>query len=795
MRSTFRPIRDRRAAANRLAAVVLLLSPALRADDWPQWLGPERDGVWRETGIIEKFPDGGPRIRWRAPVGMGYSGPAVAGGRVVVTDRVLPEGVANPANPFDRKSTPGLERVLCLSEADGKLIWKHETECEYTVSYPSGPRTTPVIRDGKVWTLGAEGHLIAFEAEKGKVVWSRDLKKDYGIEAPLWGFAASPLLDGRKLISMVGGNGSTVVAFDKEDGKELWKALSAREPGYCPPVIHEAGGRRQLIIWHPEALSALDPETGAVFWSEPFKVQSGLTIPTPRKLGDLLLVTSFYNGPLMMKLDPMKPAATVLWRGSSSSEKKTDKLHAIMCTPFLEDGHIYGVCSYGQLRCLRADTGERVWETLAPTGATGERGGVNDRWSNAFIVKNGGRFFLSNEKGELIIAKLSPGGYEEVSRARIVEPTNRAMERDVVWSHPAFANRSIYARNDREIVCASLASPVAARAGEPVTLANVTAPPAIGPDEPGLAAHSLEKAARYLDQAALHWQKEKQCGACHTNFVHLMARPALTGVSPPPPEVRAFFEDMVESRWAEKGPRWDAEVACAAVTLAWNDRATTGKLHPATRKALDRMASLQREDGGWDWLLCGWPPMESDDHFGVTFAALGLGAAPEGYAETPAGRKCIDGIRRYLKANPPPSLHHRAMVLWASLEIDGIPGAEEKDRALAELFALQRPDGGWATAALLEGWKEHRRQDDRPQDTTSSDGYATGFIIYLARKAGVPASDPRIERGIRWLQANQRESGRWFTRSPTKDSKHYLSNYGTAFAVMALAACQDTAGD
>jgi outer membrane protein assembly factor BamB len=432
-----------------------------RGDDWPQWLGPQRDGVWRETGIVEKFSPAGPNIRWRAKVGAGYAGPAVANGRVYVTARVLPEGTRNPSDPFQRGSIPGREEVLCLSEADGKTLWQHGYECPYTVSYPSGPRATPLIHGGKAYTLGAEGNLFCFEAETGKVVWSRELKKDYKIEAPVWGFCASPLLDGQKLICMVGGEGSTVVAFDKETGKEIWRGLSAKEPGYSPPMIYEAGGKRQLILWHPEAINSLDPETGKVYWSEPFSIQAGLAIATPRKIGDLLLVTSFYNGPMMLRLDREKPEATLLWRGSSSSERKTDKLHGLMCTPFLEDGHIYGVCSYGQLRCLKLETGERLWETLKPTGATGEGGGKNDRWCNAFIIKNGGRFFLPNEQGDLIIAKLSPKGYEEVSRAHLLEPTNSAMNRKVVWSHPAFANRSIYARNDREIVCASLASAAA----------------------------------------------------------------------------------------------------------------------------------------------------------------------------------------------------------------------------------------------------------------------------------------------------------------------------------------------
>ena len=422
--------------------------------DWPQWLGPQRDGIWRETAILETFPAGGPPIRWRTPIGAGYAGPAVANGKVYVTDRILDKGSKNPANPFERGAIPGSERVLCLNESDGKEVWKYEYTCPYKVSYPAGPRTTPLISAGKVYTLGTEGNLLCLDAEKGSIVWSHELKKDYNVETPLWGFSASPLLDGQKLISLVGGPESAVVAFDKDSGKEIWKALKAPQigVGYCPPMIYEAGGVRQLIIWLPESLNSLDPETGKVYWSQPFVVKMGLTAPTPRKMGDLLLVTSFYNGSMMMKLDPAKPEATLKWRGKGLNENKTDTLHSIICTPFLEDGYIYGVCSYGQLRCLKAETGERVWETYEATG------GKNERWANAFIIKNGDRFFLPNEKGDLIIAKLSPAGYKEISRAHLLEPDNTSPNRPVNWSHPAFANRCIYARNDSEIVCASLAA-------------------------------------------------------------------------------------------------------------------------------------------------------------------------------------------------------------------------------------------------------------------------------------------------------------------------------------------------
>jgi len=252
-----------------------------------------------------------------------------------------------------------------------------------------------------------------------------------------------------------------VIAYEKETGKEIWKALTSGEPGYCPPVIYDIAGTRTLVIWHPESINGLDPETGKALWSYPFAVRSGLTAPMPRAIqqadgSTLLFVTSFYNGPVMLKFAKGEAKPALLWKGKASNEKNTDILHSIIPTPFVEGGHIYGVCSYGQLRCIEIATGKRVWESFIATGGPYEKEeGV--RWANAFLVKNGERFFLPNEKGDLIIAKLSPTGYEEISRAHILEPTGRAIARPVVWSHPAFANKAMYARNDKEVVCVELA--------------------------------------------------------------------------------------------------------------------------------------------------------------------------------------------------------------------------------------------------------------------------------------------------------------------------------------------------
>lgn len=442
-----------------LVPILLIALPSLvRADDWPQWLGPQRDAIWRETGILDKFPEGGPKVRWRTPISAGYSGPSVANDRVYVTDRILAEGVNKPKNPFSQERLPGKERILCLNEKTGELLWKHEYDCTYQVAYSDGPRASPLIHNGRVYTLGAMGNLLCLDADKGKVIWSKDFVADCKAPVPRWGFAASPLLDGDKLICLVGGKERVVVAFDLNTGVEKWHALSLEKRdtqiGYCPPVIYTVGGKRQLIIWHSESVNGLDPDTGELYWSQPFFIQADLTAPMPRHAGDLLFLTSFYNGAMMLKFEGDKPS--VLWRSKVRSEapKRTDTLNSIIPTPFLRDGYIYGICSYGELRCLRAGDGKRMWMSLKATEVPDEK----VRWANAFLIAQGDRFFLPNEKGDLLIARLTPKGFEVIDRAHILDPTDPSPGRLVVWSHPAFANKSMYARNDKEIVCVSLAA-------------------------------------------------------------------------------------------------------------------------------------------------------------------------------------------------------------------------------------------------------------------------------------------------------------------------------------------------
>jgi squalene-hopene/tetraprenyl-beta-curcumene cyclase len=310
------------------------------------------------------------------------------------------------------------------------------------------------------------------------------------------------------------------------------------------------------------------------------------------------------------------------------------------------------------------------------------------------------------------------------------------------------------------------------------------------PDEPMAGTLSLAKSAGFLDAVALDWTRKRQCGTCHTNYAYMISRPVLKdGTADALGEIRTFFEERV-AHWddADKAakPRWDAEVVATASALAINDALTTGTLHPLTRRALDRVWTVQKPDGSFDWLKCGWPPLEHDDYYGAVFAALGVGSAPGGYAKSDAAAKGVEKLKAYLKANQAPDLHHKTFLLWASTRLDGLMTATEGDETVKALRALQRPDGGWSLPSL----GDYNRKDGAPNDKGApSDGYATGLVVYVLREAGVPTKDQTLQRGVGWLKTNQRASGRWFTRSLNTDKNHYITNAGTGFAVLALSAC------
>ena len=420
-------------------------SVMLHAEDWPEFRGKGRMGVWNETGILEQFPADGLQVRWRVPIKPGYSSPSVADGRIFLTDRTIIDG------------NDGTERAFALEEATGRLLWEVEWEADYRgILWPNGPRATPTVDGDRVYVLGATGVLHCLYVETGAIHWKRDYIEEFGADVTAFGIASPPLVVGSRLIALVGGEDALVVAFDKVTGKELWRSIEAlSDPGMGHPLLIEAGGVQQVIIWGPTALYSVNPETGDVYWQEPFRAMPPMSIPVPVFTGKYLLVTNFYTGSLLMELSDTEPTATLVWKGASSSEIETDTLHSVIGTPVILGDHIYGTCSYGQLRCLRLATGERLWESQE---VTQERA----RWASAFIVPNGDRLFISNDRGELIIARFTPEGYEEIDRTKLITPTSppgvRRKLGQVSVVHPAFANQHIYMRNDEELISYSMAA-------------------------------------------------------------------------------------------------------------------------------------------------------------------------------------------------------------------------------------------------------------------------------------------------------------------------------------------------
>jgi outer membrane protein assembly factor BamB len=419
----------------------------LVADDWPEWRGKGRLGVWNETGILDTLPAGGLPVSWRTPIYAGYAGPAVADGRVFVTDsrRV--------------KANQAIERAVALDERTGQVLWTKEWQTNYSglqLVYAIGPRATPTVDGDRVYVLGAMGNLLALDVATGRVIWEKDYVKDFSASVPTWGMSGAPLVDGDRLICLVGGEpDAKVIALNKFTGEVIWRSLSSdTEPGDNQPIIIEAGGARQLVIFHAKGISALDPSTGKIYWEFDHSVQMGIVVATPVRSGPYLFVTSQHGGARMLRLDEQKPGASLLWGGPGEQDPgmthdTPNTLNSVISTPVVDGGYVYGLDNDGQLRCLEAATGKLIWKTDALLKE-------HAMYGTAFFVRHNDRYFINNDRGELVIARLSPAGFEELGRTQLVDPTHPYVRRrhlpNVLWSHAAYANRHIVIRNDKEIV-------------------------------------------------------------------------------------------------------------------------------------------------------------------------------------------------------------------------------------------------------------------------------------------------------------------------------------------------------
>lgn len=435
------------------AIICLLLNACLAgASDWTQWSGNDRKGTWEETGILTKFPKEGLQPVWKVDIGSGYSAPVVASGRVFVMDY-------RPKQ--DTKTLEAVERVLCLDEQSGEILWTHEWMTHYRrqlQSYATGPRAALLVQGNSVYGIGATGQVFSLNTEDGHVNWEHDALEKFGARVPIFGVSAGPIAWRDTIIIPCGGPDGLLRALHRETGEEVWKALPADyDLPYSSPELFEFDGQTQLVQWSQESLSAFNPDTGAVIWSVPFTARSNMAIARPVQIGNQILVSGFYDGSMLVEVTD--GTAKMVWKNGGPGERpdQTKSLHAVITTPIVEGEHFYGTCSYGELRGLRLSDGERIWEQKDLTR--------QGRWGSMFWVRSGDRYFVNNDLGELLIMKFTPAGPQLIDRTKLIEPDTecgygprRFANALVNWVHPAYANKHVIIRNDSEIRRVSLAA-------------------------------------------------------------------------------------------------------------------------------------------------------------------------------------------------------------------------------------------------------------------------------------------------------------------------------------------------
>ncbi|MCS6861462.1 MAG: PQQ-like beta-propeller repeat protein [Abditibacteriales bacterium] len=375
-----------------------VLTP-LGAADWPQWRGPQRNGISSETGWTSRWSAAGPRIVWRAQVGQGFSSVAVKGGRV-----------------YTMGNTNGRDTVYCLNATNGKVLWTHSYACD-AGGYP-GPRATPTVDGDKVYTLSREGHAFCLNAATGQVIWSADLQRQTGAYPPRWGFAGSPLVEGNLVIYNVGTAG---VALDKNSGKLVWKS-GAGTAGYASPVAFNVGNQRGVAIFSAQALIAVNPTNGRVLWQHPWYTSYDVNAADPIFAGEYVFISSNYNrGGALLKISGGRPQ--VVW------ENRNMRNHFNSCV--LVNGYLYGN-DEGRLACVEFRTGAERWRQ----GGMGKGG----------LIAADGNLICLTERGMLVIVKATPERYTELASAQVLRGT--------CWTQPVLANGFIFCRShEGELVC------------------------------------------------------------------------------------------------------------------------------------------------------------------------------------------------------------------------------------------------------------------------------------------------------------------------------------------------------
>jgi outer membrane protein assembly factor BamB len=394
----------------------LLLLGCCLAADWPQFLGPQRNGISAEQGLLRSWPVNGPPVVWTKDVGSGFSGPAVVGESLILLHRVDDHEV-----------------VTCLDASTGKERWQYSYATAYRDDYGmgDGPRSTPLVADHRVYTLGAEGHLLCLELETGKKVWERSLHADYQVPKGFFGVATSPLLEGNLLLINVGGKGAGIVAFDHNTGREVWKATD-HEASYSSPVVATLAGRRRVVFFTREGLVVLDPQTGAVQHNKHWRARlhASVNAASPVVINDDIFLSACYG----------TGAVLLHWTDERLDEiwKSNEAMSNHYNTCIHDNGYLYGFDGRQEegahLRCVELRTGKVCW--------TCERSGCG-----SMILANGSLIILS-EDGDLLLVEATPLAYREKARARVLTNPCR--------SPIALANGKLYGRDGKKLVCWNL---------------------------------------------------------------------------------------------------------------------------------------------------------------------------------------------------------------------------------------------------------------------------------------------------------------------------------------------------